>query len=62
VGNQAGAAFTIQGPDPGRGNLVGGVNINTTTESWTIGISYDFVRGTNNATEQVGTFSLLGRI
>ncbi len=62
TGNQHGAAFVIQGPDPGHGNLVGGININTTTESWTIGISYDFVRGSNNATEQVGTFSLLGRI
>ena len=61
-GNQPGASFTIQGPDPGRGNFVGGLNLNATTDNWTIGLSYDFVRGANNATEQVGTFSLLGRI
>ena len=42
--------------------LVGGLNLNATTDNWTIGLSYDFVRGSNNATEQTGTLSLLGRI
>jgi len=61
-GNQPGTPFTLRGPDPGRGNVVGGLNLNATTDNWTIGVSYDFVRGSNNSTEQVGTFSLLGRI
>jgi len=38
------------------------LNLNATTDNWTIGLSYDFVRGSNNATEQTGTLSLLGRI
>jgi len=62
AGNQPGAPFTIGGPDPSRGNFVGGLNLNATTDNWTIGLSYDFVRGSNNATEQTGTLSLLGRI
>lgn len=62
AGNQPGTAFTVQGPDPARGNYVAGLNLGATTENWTIGLSYDFVRGSNNATEQVGTISLLGRI
>ncbi len=57
-----GALFTIQGPDPSRGNVVAGAALNATTENWTIGLNYDFVRGSNSATEQVGTLSLLGRI
>jgi len=60
--NQPGAPFTVQGPDPARGNYVAGLNLAATTENWTIGLNYDFVRGSNNATEQVGTLSLLGRI
>ena len=51
-----------QGPDPSQGNYVAGFNLAATTDNWTIGLNYDFVRGSNNATEQVGTFSLLGRI
>jgi Autotransporter beta-domain len=61
-GNQPGALFTLRGPDPSQGNYVAGAALNATTENWTIGLSYDFVRGSNNATEQVGTISLLGRI
>lgn len=62
AGAQPGALFTIQGPDPSRGNIVGGLNLNATTDNWTIGFSYDFVRGSNSATEQTGTISLVGRI
>jgi hypothetical protein len=61
-GLQSGDIFTIKGPDPSRGNFVGGLNLNATTDNWTIGLSYDFVRGDNNATEQTGVISLLGRI
>jgi len=62
TGAQAGDPFTVTGPDPSRGNFVGGLNLNATTDNWTIGLSYDFVRGDNNATEQAGVISLLGRI
>ncbi len=62
AGDQNGQSFTLQGPDPAQGNYVAGFNIAATTENWTIGLNYDFVRGSNNATEQVGTLSLLGRI
>lgn len=62
AGAQPGAPFTIQGPDPSRGNFVGGLNLNATTDNWSIGLSYDFVRGSNSATQQTGTISLVGRI
>ncbi|MBS0472413.1 MAG: autotransporter domain-containing protein [Proteobacteria bacterium] len=61
-GNQPGTPFTLQGPDPSRGNAVAGFNLGATTENWTIGLSYDFVRGSHNETEQVGAITLLGRI
>jgi hypothetical protein len=62
TGLQPGSPFTMQGPDPSQGNIVAGAGLNATTENWTIGISYDFVRGSHNDTEQVGTLSLFGRI
>ncbi len=62
TGNQPGTPFTLQGPDPSQGNYVAGVALHATTDNWTIGLNYDFVRGSHNATEQVGTLSLLGRI
>jgi hypothetical protein len=61
-GDQNGTPFTVQGPDPSQGNYVAGFNLAATTDNWTIGLNYDFVRGSNNATEQVGTLTLLGRI
>ncbi len=62
TGNQPGALFTLQGPDPSRGNVVAGAALNATTENWTIGLNFDYVRGSHNETEEVGTLSLLGRI
>jgi hypothetical protein len=62
LGNQAGESFIVTGPDPGQGNIVLGGALNATTENWTFGLNYDFVRGSNNATQQIGTISLLGRI
>jgi hypothetical protein len=62
LGNQAGDPFTVVGPDPGQGNIVLGGALNATTDNWTFGLNYDFVRGSNNATQQIGTISLLGRI
>jgi Autotransporter beta-domain len=65
-GNSAGTGpgniITLQGPDPAQGNVVAGASISATTDAWTLGANYDFVRGTNGATTQIGTIHLLGRI
>ena len=54
--------FTVIGPDPERGNIVAGASVAGTTGAWSLGLHYDFVRGNNGSTTQVGTLSLLGRI
>lgn len=58
----AGSPFTLQGPDPAQGNFVLGGALSGTTDTWTMGVTYDFIRGSNGAIEQVGMFNLLGRI
>jgi hypothetical protein len=58
----AGPRFTVEGPDPAQGNFVAGASIAATTDAWTLGANFDFVRGTNGATTEVGTVHLLGRI
>lgn len=57
-----GTSFTIQGPDPSQGNLVAGATIAASTDTWSIGVSYDWVRGSNGAIQQSGQFVLVGRI
>jgi len=57
-----GTQFTITGPDPSQGNYVVGGSLAATTDTWTLGVNFDFVRGTNGTFEQVGTINLLGRI
>ncbi|HUO97874.1 MAG TPA: autotransporter outer membrane beta-barrel domain-containing protein [Rhizomicrobium sp.] len=57
-----GTTFQLTGPDPSQGNFVLGGSLGATTDTWTLGLSFDFVRGSNGAFEQVGTISLLGRI
>jgi hypothetical protein len=54
--------FTITGPDPAQGNFVAGASLSATTDAWTLGANFDFVRGSNGATTEVGTIHLLGRI
>jgi len=54
--------FTVIGPDPSQGNFVAGASLSATTDAWTIGANFDFVRGTNGATTEVGLIHLLGRI
>jgi hypothetical protein len=54
--------FTVIGPDPSQGNFVAGASLSATTDAWTIGANFDFVRGTNGATTEVGIIHLLGRI
>ena len=60
--DQPGPEFTIEGPDPSQGNLVAGASLSATTDAWTLGANFDFVRGTNGATTEVGMVHLLGRI
>ena len=58
----AGTQFLMQGPDPSQGNFVAGGTLAATTDTWTLGLNFDLVRGTNGSFEQVGTVNLLGRI
>ena len=62
TGTGPGQTITLQGPDPAQGNFVAGASLSTTTDAWTLGASYDFIRGTNGETAQAGTIHLLGRI
>jgi hypothetical protein len=57
-----GTTFTITGPDPAQGNLVAGATLAASTDTWSVGVSFDWVRGTNGATQQSGEFTLVGRI
>lgn len=54
--------FQITGPDPSRGNVVAGATIGASTDTWSMGVNFDWVRGSNGSTNEVGTFTLLGRI
>jgi hypothetical protein len=56
--------FTITGPDPARGNLVLGGGLAVTTGAWSVGVSYDYVKGVGGTKtlDQVGTFTLVGRM
>jgi hypothetical protein len=56
------SSFTIQGPDPSQGNLVAGATLSASTDTWSLGVSYDWVHGSNGAVEQSGQFVLVGRI
>jgi hypothetical protein len=58
----AGDYFTLTGPEPSQGSFVLGGSLATTTDSWTLGLNYDFVKGSNGAVQQVATLHLLGRI
>jgi len=55
-------SMTFVGPDPDTGNLVTGFSLSAGTDTWQLGAHYDFLRGNNGSTTQVGTISLLGRI
>ncbi len=62
VNDQTLDPFTFEGPDPAHGNLVFGGGFATTTGAWSIGLNYDYVRGSGGPTEQTGVLTLLGRI
>jgi len=57
-----GSTFELTGPDPSQGNFVLGGTIAASADTWTLGLNFDFVRGSNGATQQVATLHLLGRI
>ena len=55
-------AMTFIGPDPDTGNMIGGLGVNFGTDTWHLGVHYDYLRGNNGSVSQVGTLTLLGRI
>ena len=57
-----GASFTMVGPDPSQGNFVVGGSLASTTDTWTMGLNFDLVRGSSGGFDEVGTFNLVGRI
>ncbi|HEX3810798.1 MAG TPA: autotransporter domain-containing protein [Rhizomicrobium sp.] len=54
--------FSLAGPDPARGNIVGGGSVAVTTGDWSIALGYDFQRGTNGSFNQQGLLTLVGKI
>jgi hypothetical protein len=60
--NSPGAAFSFIGPDPDTGNFLAGFSLGAGTDTWHLGINYDWIRGNHASTTQVGTLTLLGRI
>jgi hypothetical protein len=64
TGSCGDTAFSITGPDPSKGNIVAGGGIAVTTGAWSLGVNYDYIRGTDamKGVNQVATLSLLGRI
>ena len=54
--------FTFVGPDPDTGNAVAGLTLGAGTDTWSLGVNYDWIRGNNGSTTQVGVLTLLGRI
>jgi hypothetical protein len=58
----AGNTMKFVGPDPDQGNTILGLGIGASTDTWHLGGSYDWVRGSNGSTTQVGVITLLARI
>jgi hypothetical protein len=57
-----GNTMTFVGPDPDTGSTVVGLGLGASTDTWQLGAKYDWIRGNNASTTQVGTLTLLGRI
>ncbi len=57
-----GNTITFVGPDPDTGNAVAGLSLGAGTDTWQVGVNYDWIRGNNGSTSQIGTLTLLGRI
>jgi hypothetical protein len=58
----AGNTMTFIGPDPDTGNAILGLSLGASTDTWQVGVNYDWVRGNNGSTTQVGILTVLGRI
>lgn len=58
----AGNTMLFVGPDPDSGNAIAGLSLGAHTDTWEVGVNYDWVRGNNGSTTQVGTLTVLGRI
>ena len=58
----AGNVLTFVGPDPDKGNVLAGASLGIGTDTWHVGVNYDWVRGNNGSTTQVGIISVLGKI
>lgn len=54
--------FTLTGPSPERGNLILGGGLAVTTGAWSLGVNYDYLRGSGGSVSQTGTITLVGRI
>jgi len=57
-----GNTMTFIGPDPDRGNTILGAGLGASTDTWQIGVNYDWIRGNNGSTTQLGILTVLGRI
>ncbi len=57
-----GSQFTLTGSDPQRGDLVGGLGLAVTTGAWSLGVDYDYVKGSGSSSTQAGMVTLVGRI
>lgn len=62
LNGQSYTPFSIEGPDPGHGNLVLGGGVATTTGAWSISLDFDYVQAANGPSEQTGMLTLVGRI
>ena len=58
----AGNTMTFVGPDPDTGNAILGLGLGAGTDTWHLGVNYDWIRGNNGSTTQVGILTVLGRI
>jgi len=58
----AGNTMTFIGPDPDKGNAIVGLSLGAHTDTWQVGVNYDWIRGNNGSTTQVGIITVLGRI
>jgi hypothetical protein len=58
----AGNTLTFIGPDPDTGNAILGLSLGAHTDTWQLGVNYDWIRGNNGSTTQVGILTVLGRI
>ena len=54
--------FNPEFPSTDNCAFVLGGSLSTTTDTWTLGLNFDLVKGSNDAFQQVGTLHILGRI